>query len=116
MCIRDSYILVPLSGMMVNTPYNQIGSAIASDIAKNKDLVGELQAISTIIAIIQGVGGIFAAIYQQVSARLSQYFFLFISGLLGTAFLLVLPIAWRDIKEKIQNNKNKENQQENTEP
>lgn len=66
----DSYwiffILTPICGFLVNGANNLISSAVAADLAENDKVKEDQEALATVAGIIDGTGGIGAAIGQPI--------------------------------------------------
>eukprot|EP01016_Furgasonia_blochmanni_P020816 TRINITY_DN2322_c0_g1_i12.p1 TRINITY_DN2322_c0_g1~~TRINITY_DN2322_c0_g1_i12.p1 ORF type:complete len:466 (-),score=108.08 TRINITY_DN2322_c0_g1_i12:104-1501(-) len=90
------YILIPIGGTAFGIPYNLIGSAIAADIAKNKELVGNHRAASTVTALIEGVGALCAAGSMLIVGYFFDYFFYVISALNVVGAIVLIPLALRE--------------------
>lgn len=60
------FILTPICGFLINGASNLISSAVAADLAQNQEIKDNREALSTVAGIIDGTGGIGAAIGQII--------------------------------------------------
>lgn len=60
------FLLSPMCGMLIGGAANLIASTVAADLAQNEKVKGNQEAISTVTGIINGTGGIGAALGQVV--------------------------------------------------
>lgn len=60
------FILTPICGFLINGASNLISSAVAADLAQNQEIKDNREALSTVAGIIDGTGGIGAAVGQII--------------------------------------------------
>ena len=60
------FLLTPICGFLVNGASNLISSAVAADLAENDKVKNNQEALATVAGIIDGTGGIGAAIGQPI--------------------------------------------------
>ena len=96
------YFVIFGVGLFLGGPYNIISSATVIDLSKNPALQGNTKALSTISALIEGLGALGAGVLLIIIPKVGQenIFFLFIALCL-LASLLIMPFAIRDFQELV---------------
>lgn len=101
------YVLLFFAGLCLGGPLTIIASAISADLGENKAIKGDVSAKSTITGIIDGSGSLAAAANQKLIPLIkSELFILFMIYSL-IAGLVLTPVAFKEIKSKIDHGKEK---------
>jgi sugar phosphate permease len=97
------FIVIPATGFFIAGASNIISSAIAADLAQNPDLQNKDEAMATVTGIVDGTGGIGAAIGVLIMGFLSEidwlYVFLFMVFMGFFSIICIIHIAYREVKE-----------------
>lgn len=94
-------VLLLITGAFVNGPYSLITTAVSADLGTHSILKNNAKALSTVTAIIDGVGSIGAAFGPYLTGIISPtgwqnvFYMLIGANLLSTVFLLRL--VWKDL-------------------
>ena len=97
------FIVIPVAGFFIAGASNIISSAVAADLAQNPDIPNKDEAMATVTGIVDGTGGIGAAIGVFVMGVLSDiswlwvFLFMIFTGILSIAS--IFHIAYKDFKE-----------------
>jgi sugar phosphate permease len=105
------FIVIPLVGFFVGGASNIVASAVAADLSQNPEIGENTEAMATVTGIIDGAGGLAAAVNTFVMGYLSSvdwlYVFLFMIfiDMLGIASFIHITIKdIRTIKQKRKGN------------
>jgi OPA family glycerol-3-phosphate transporter-like MFS transporter 3 len=97
------FIVIPATGFFIAGASNIISSAVAADLAQNPDLQNKDEAMATVTGIVDGTGGIGAAIGVLIMGELSTidwlYVFLFMIFMGFFSIVCIIHIAYREFKE-----------------
>ena len=96
------FIVIPLTGFFIAGVANNVQSAVAADLSQNPEVADNTDAMATIAGIIDGAGGIGAAINTFIMGYLAQvdwlYVFLLMFLLNIVAILCIIQITYRELK------------------
>jgi sugar phosphate permease len=105
------FIIIPITGFLIAGTSNIISSAIAADLAQNPEVENKDEAMATVTGIVDGCGGLGAAIGVFVMGVLSDiswlYVFLFMVSAGIVSIISIFHIAWKDYKSIRAGKKNK---------
>ena len=97
------FIVIPATGFFIAGPSNIISTAIAADLAQNPDIENKEEAMATVTGIVDGTGGIGAAIGVLIMGLLADinwlYVFLFMVGTGVLSIACIFHIALREFRE-----------------
>jgi len=68
--MTNAYVLLLLTGFMVNGPYSLITTAVSADLGTHSSLASSAKALATVTAIIDGTGSIGAALGPGITAMI----------------------------------------------
>ena len=94
--------LLLITGAFVNGPYSLITTAVSADLGTHSDLKGNAKALSTVTAIIDGVGSIGAAFGPYLTGVISptgwQNVFYMLIGANFLATIFLVRLVWKDLR------------------
>jgi sugar phosphate permease len=103
------FLVIPCTGFLIAGAHNLIAAAISADLAQNEDVKSNKEALGTVAGIIDGSGGLGAAIGQTLIGYLStlgwDYVFIFLMGRLyvgiaAVAFATLFPMVIKEFRRK----------------
>ena len=100
------FLMIPLTGFFVGGVNLILASAVPADLAENKRILNLYQAMATVAGIIDGSGGLGAAIGTLVVGQLAsagwEYVFAFMIVMGTVAFSLLFKITRREVQRFLQ--------------
>ena len=97
------FLFLPITGFFIGGVVLILSSAVPADLAQNKNIENLYEAMATVAGIIDGCGGLGAAIGTFIVGYLAdkgwKYVFSFMISMAIFAFLLILKISYREIQQ-----------------
>lgn len=93
-------------GFFINAPYALITTAVSADLGSHKSVRDDDQVLATVTGIIDGTGSLGAvlqgAIIGGISTSSWKTVFQFLMLAEGLAACIMLPLVWKDLKKRFQ--------------